>query len=175
MFGKIVKTCIAALALRALRVQVLYSSSACLALRRGRAVVHANHVSLLDGVIIALASPAPLVFAVDTDYSRRSRSARLGLAFLSRVGFGSVVPVDATAPYGVRTLRRAIAAGSNVMVFPEGVISPTGRRQLDQPGLEWLIAKTGATPVAVEIHGAEHSRFFAKAGSRFWPKITLRF
>ena len=175
MFRKIVKRCIAAFGLRVLRVQVLYSGNACATLRRGRAVVHANHVSLLDGVIVALASPAPLVFAVDTDYSRRSRSARLGLAFLSRVGFGSVVPVDATAPYGVRSLRRALARNCNVMVFPEGAISPTGQRQLDRPGLDWLIAKTGATPVAVVIHGAESSRLFAKAGSRFWPKITVRF
>jgi acyl-[acyl-carrier-protein]-phospholipid O-acyltransferase/long-chain-fatty-acid--[acyl-carrier-protein] ligase len=61
------------------------------------------------------------------------------------------------------------------MVFPEGAISPSGRRQLDRPGLDWLIAKTGATPVAVEIHGAENSRLSAKAGSHFWPKITVHF
>ncbi|MFX1767921.1 1-acyl-sn-glycerol-3-phosphate acyltransferase, partial [Paraburkholderia sp. A1RI-2L] len=172
---KVVKHCIAAFGLRALRVQVQYSTNACAALRRGRAVVHANHVSLLDGIIVALASPVPLVFAVDTDYSRRSWAARIGLGFLSRMGFGSVVPIDATAPFGIRSLRRAIASGANVMVFPEGSISPSGQRQSDQPGLEWLVARTGATPVAVEIHGAEHSRLFAKAGTRLWPRITLDF
>lgn len=171
----LIKSAVAKMGLAVLRVNVLYSAQACEAIAGGKCVIHANHVSLLDGVIVALASPMPLVFAVDTDFSRRSRMARLGLGLLAKAGFGSVVPLDTNAPFGMRALVRVLAQDGNVMVFPEGAISPTGRRQIDQPGLDWLIAKTGATEIAVEIRGAEESRLFAKAGSRFWPKITLRF
>lgn len=172
---RLIKSAIAGIGLAALRVTVLYSAQVCEALVGGKCVIHANHVSLLDGVIVALASPMPLVFAVDTDFSRRSGMARFGLGLLAKAGFGAVVPLDTNAPFGMRALMRVLTHGGNVMVFPEGAISPTGRRQIDQPGLDWLIARTGATEVAVEIHGAEDSRLFAKAGSRLWPKITVRF
>ncbi len=161
--------------LRVLRVNVVYSPKSCAAIAAGRAIVFANHVSLLDGVIVALASPGPLVFAVDTDFSRRSRVASLGLSTLARMGFGSVVPLDATAPFGMRTLKRAIDLNANVMVFPEGAISADGNAQAHKPGLEWLVAKTGATLIEVTISGAEKSRLFAKSGTRFWPPITLNF
>lgn len=171
----LMKALIASILLQTLRVSVSYSASARTSIAVGKSIVCANHVSLLDGVIIALASPAPLMFAVDTDFSRRSPGARLGLNLLSWLGFGSVVPLDCSAPFGMRALTRALLAGANVMVFPEGGISQTGARQADMPGLNWLIAKTGATKVEVNISGAEKSRIFAKSGTQWWPKITLTF
>ncbi|MDR5791689.1 1-acyl-sn-glycerol-3-phosphate acyltransferase [Caballeronia sp. LP003] len=169
------KTILANIGLSVFRVKVTYSAQARAAIASGKCVIHANHVSLLDGVIVALASPAPLVFAVDTDFSRRSRIARFGLSALSKAGFGAVVPLDASAPFGMRALKRVLAQGGNVMVFPEGRISPNGSRQTDMPGLNWLARSTGADLVEVVISGAEESKLFARAGSKLWPKITLRF
>jgi acyl-[acyl-carrier-protein]-phospholipid O-acyltransferase/long-chain-fatty-acid--[acyl-carrier-protein] ligase len=165
----------ARLTLRILRVTVVYSHQSCEAVAAGSAIVIANHVSLLDGVIVALASPRPLMFAVDTDFSRRSRLVSAGLSLLVRMGFGSVVPLDTSAPFGMRSLKRAIDSGGNIMVFPEGAISADGNAQPHMPGLEWLIAKTGALLVEVKISGAEESRLFAKSGTRFWPRITVSF
>ena len=170
-----IKSIVSSLGLAAFRVRVSYSEHARVAIEAGNTIVHANHVSLLDGVIVALASPAPLVFAVDTDFSRRSPVARFGLDALSRIGFGMVVPLDSSAPFGMRALKRALLSGANVMVFPEGGISVSGDRQPDKPGLSWLATKTGASMVEVKIAGAEKSRLFARSGSEWWPKISLTF
>lgn len=163
------------LALRILRVQATYAPGSIEVLRRGRVIVCANHVSLLDGVIVALASPAPLTFGVDTEFSRRSVMASRGMAALSWLGFGAVVPIDSQSPFGLRSLRKALERGDSVMVFPEGLISPTGQPQPEQPGVQWLAIRTRAPVLRIHIAGAERSRFFAKAGTEFWPRIHISF
>src|SRR5690348_9756272 len=94
--------------LRLFRVHATYTTDA---LARGGVIVCANHVSLLDGVLIALVSPSPLVFGVDPDFSQRSPIAMRGMATLAWMGFGRVVPIDARSPFGIRALAKALAAG----------------------------------------------------------------
>lgn len=161
--------------LASLRVRVVYSMHTIGALRSAPCVVTCNHVSLVDGIIVALASPVPMTFAVDTAWSRQSRAATMGLRLLSWLGFGRVVPLDAGAPYGMRALMRELRAGRSVMVFPEGKISAGGQRSDDRPGVTWLQTKTGARDIALRIDGAERSRLFAKNGRHWWPRIRLEF
>ena len=163
------------LALRLLRVKATYSLASDEMLRRGGVIVCANHVSLLDGVIIALASPYPLTFGVDTDFSRRSRTAILGMSALSWMGFGNIVPIDSSSPFGLRSLLRSLERGRSVMLFPEGQISANGEPQPERPGIAWLARLTQAPVLRLQISGAERSRLFAKAGTEFWPRITIVF
>ncbi len=158
-----------------LRVEVRYRPESVEACKAGGRIIACNHVSLLDGVIVALASPVPMCFAVETAYARHHPVTRLGLAALAWLGYGRVAPVDAGSPFGIRTLARALAAGENVMIFPEGAISPDGRPQANQSGIEWLSTCTGASVIWLSISGAESSRLFAKAGRRLWPRILLEF
>lgn len=164
-----------ALVLKLLRVHVDGASTAPIWARVASRphIVCANHVSMLDGIVIALASPVPLTFAVDPAYSRHSPVARLGLALLSKAGLGNVVPMDMGSPFGLRALRRALDAGRSVMVFPEGRISPDGRPQPLLPGAIWLHRASAAPVVWFSIAGAERSRLFAKAGRRWWPAVTV--
>ena len=161
--------------LAALRVRVAYRAASVERLRARPVLVCANHVSLIDGVIVALASPVPLVFGVDTDFSRRSLLARRGMAALAALGFGRVVPIDAGSPFGLRALRKALARGESVMLFPEGRISDTGGPLPEQPGVAWLAARCRAPVLRVRIRGAERSKLFAKAGSAWWPRIEMEF
>lgn len=163
------------LALRILRVQATYSPDGIELLRRGRVIVCANHVSLLDGLIVALASPVPLTFGVDTDFSRRSLAASRCMGALAWLGFGAVVPIDSRSPFGLRSLCKALERGNSVMVFPEGLISPNGQPQPEQPGVQWLASRTRAPVLRIHIAGAERSRLFAKAGTEFWPQINISF
>ena len=172
---KAVRCALRRVVLHLFRVSVTYCSAISTRLSVGRCVVTCNHVSLLDGVIVALASPVPLVFAVDTEYSRESRVAAVGLQVLAWLGFGWVVPVDATAPFGMRSLLKLLEHGQSVMVFPEGEISETGDRGTDRAGLAWLVGRSRARVVELRIEGAERSRLFAKAGREWWPTIKLWF
>ncbi|BAP87635.1 phospholipid/glycerol acyltransferase [Burkholderiales bacterium GJ-E10] len=161
--------------LAALRVRVRYKPLSVERLRAGPVLVCANHVSLIDGVIVALASPVPLVFGVDTEFSRRSLLARRGMAALAALGFGRVVPIDAGSPFGLRALRKALDRGEPVMLFPEGRISDTGAPLPPRPGVDWLAARCRAPVLCVRIRGAERSRAFAKAGTAWWPPIEIEF
>lgn len=162
------------IALRLLRVRVTYQAATVNLLQREPVIVCANHVSLLDGVIVAFASPVPLTFGVDTDFSRRSKTASAGLAVLSWFGFGTVVPIDSKSPHGIRALSRALRQGESVMIFPEGGIGD-GSPAPDKPGLEWLQKRTGAPVVWISIIGAEKSKLFAKSGTHLWPRIRINF
>jgi acyl-[acyl-carrier-protein]-phospholipid O-acyltransferase/long-chain-fatty-acid--[acyl-carrier-protein] ligase len=162
--------------LRMFRVRVTYQASTKAVLGSGEpCILVCNHVSLLDGVIVALASPVPLAFAVDTEYSRGAGAAARFLKALAWLGFGKVISIDATAPFGIRTLLTELKQGGRVVVFPEGRISETGQRGGDQPGVKWLADRSGIAVAELEIRGAEHSRMFAKSGSAIWPRIRLFF
>ncbi len=140
----------------------------------GRLLVTANHVSFLDGVLIALTSPIPMHYAVEHEYAVRNRTTSAVLAFLAWLGCGTVVPLDAQAPHGIRTMLRLLDESKPVMIFPEGKIG-TGEPEPHMPGLAWLVKKSGATEFRIHIAGAEQSRIFAKAGLKWWPQITLVF
>lgn len=142
-------------------------------LHEGPHIIACNHVSFLDGLLIALISPVPLAFAVDTYYSRRACSAKLGMDLLSRLGYGRIIPVDSGSPYGLRELLRALKNGESVAIFPEGAISYDGKPLVDKPGLKWLMKKSGVPVIRMTIYGAEKSRFFAKSGQEFWPEIHV--
>lgn len=162
--------------LRMLRVRVTYKESTKAVLSSGEpCILVCNHVSLLDGVIVALASPVPLAFAVDTEYSRGAGATARFLQVLAWLGFGKVIAIDAIAPFGTRTLLTELKQGGRVMVFPEGCISETGQRGSDQPGVKWLADRSGIAVAELEIRGAERSRLFAKSGSALWPRIRLFF
>lgn len=141
----------------------------------GKVLVTANHVSLLDGVLIALSSPIPMIYAVDTEYALQKAIPRLGLGLLSAMGFGKVIPLDGNSFYGIRTLCRELAQGNSVMIFPEGNIRAATEVQKLKPGRDWLARMAEATEFTITIRGAENSRLFSKAGNHFWPPISLEY
>lgn len=158
------------LALRAFRVKVSYADVA-EQLEDGASIIICNHESLLDGVIIAFASPRPLHFAINTNHSLRHPIITPFLRWLERRGLGTIVPMDGSSIYGIRALRKALDAGEPVLIFPAGrrTLDPT----LEHPGYRWLHEKTGAPIVRATIEGASQSRLFALQGTAFWPRITL--
>ena len=161
--------------LRALRVRVAGDIPLEELLLKGRVVVASNHVSFLDGVVVALASPVPLIFPVDTAFSQDAFFSRHFLSLLEWFGWGEVVPMDSAKPAALKTLKRRLDAGANVLIFPEGQISPDGQPRMSMPGTDWLVRKTGAKRIELQIDGAEKSLLFGKAGSQLWPSITLTF
>lgn len=161
--------------LRLFRVRVRYTKNVTNTLASRPVILTCNHLSMLDGVLIALASPRPLVFAVNVNHAQQHPVTSRVLGAMASLGLGKVVPVDSTRPMAARKLLQALQGGDSIMVFPEGQISPTGQPLEPMPGVKWLAERTSAPVLSLRLRGSHRSRWFGKAGSEVWPRIWLRF
>ena len=103
------------------------------------------HTSLLDGPAVALylrkVGIQKAVFAVDPDYARHPVWSRLLSAYGWLTGGHTMLPLDTSRPYALRTIDRLLDQGGDVVVFPQG----TGIGNPDRPdakGVDWLVERT---------------------------------
>ncbi len=117
-----------------------------------KALIIANHVSLLDGVLIAAYLPRKITFAIDSGWGKK---------WYVRLFSGIVdfYPLNPTSPLAIRALIGEICKGKTVMIFPEGRISVTGSLMKVYEGAGVIAAKSGAKLVPLRIDGAQYSKF----------------
>jgi len=134
-----------------------------------RAVVVVNHVSWLDGLLLAVFLPGKPVFAVHTAVTKRwwiQPALKLFRAF----------PVDPTNPMSTKAMVRAVKEGNTLVIFPEGRITVTGAlmKVFDGPGM--VADKADAPIIPVRIDGAQFTPFSHLRGKvrlRTFPEISL--
>ena len=134
------------------------------------AVIAANHTSFLDGILLGAFLPGEPIFAVDTQIARKWWARPLTLLV-------NALPVDPTNPLSIRSMIRAVEAGSACVIFPEGRITTTGALMKVYEGPAVIAERTGAALVPVRIEGAEYSPFSRLGGKvrqRWFPKIRIR-
>lgn len=165
----------AAVLLRVFRVTVDRRVLTREAIRRGSCVLACNHQSFLDGVLLALTSPQPLVFTCEPLYAKTTWWSRVVLDLLTWFGYGWVIPLGRDNPMALRQILKAVRAGRSVVLFPEGRISPDGIEGPSLPGIEWLRSHLGCPVIELRIEGAHRSKIFAKRGDQWWPAIRIRF
>jgi len=134
-----------------------------------RAVVVVNHVSFLDGLLLAAFLPGRPTFAVATSIAK----AWWVKPFL---GLFDAFPVDPTNPMATKAMIKAVREGRTLVIFPEGRITVTGAlmKIFDGPGM--VADKADAPIVPVRISGAQYtpfSRLRGKIRLRKFPKIAL--
>ncbi len=134
-----------------------------------RAVVVVNHVSFLDGLLLAAFLPGKPTFAIHS---------RIARAWWVRpfLGMFDAFPVDPMNPMAAKAMVKAVREGRTLVIFPEGRITVTGAlmKMFDGPGM--VADKADAPIVPVRIAGAQYSPFSRLRGKvrlRTFPKIEL--
>jgi len=133
-------------------------------------VVVVNHVSFLDGILIAAFMPGRPTFAVATKYAHAWWMKPALMLF-------DAFPVDPANPMAAKAMVKAVRdEGRTLVIFPEGRITTTGAlmKVFDGPGM--VAAKADAPVVPIRIDGAQYtpfSRLKGKVRRRMFPKIRL--
>jgi acyl-[acyl-carrier-protein]-phospholipid O-acyltransferase/long-chain-fatty-acid--[acyl-carrier-protein] ligase len=136
-----------------------------------KAVIVANHTSLLDGPLLSAFLPDRSTFAIDTYMAKR---------WWVKPAFSlfDLAPIDPGNPLSLRTLVEAVKNGKRVVIFPEGRITVTGTLMKVYEGPGAIAQMANAKVLPVRIEGAQFSKFSSMRGKlrqRWFPKITITF
>lgn len=132
-----------------------------------RVLIVANHVSFLDGFLLAVFLPDRVSFAIDPRMARR---------FKPYLALVNIFPMASDNPLATKSLIRYLQQGKKVVIFPEGRITVTGGLMKVYPGPAMVAERSGATLLPLRIDGPQYSRFSRLHGLfrlRRFPKVTL--
>ncbi len=132
----------------------------------GGALLVANHVSWLDGVLLLISSSRLLRLIVWAPYVETGL-----LKWVARMM--KVIPITA-GPKSIRqaleTARQAVQNGQLVCVFPEGRITRSGLLQQFKPGLMRIVGGTSVPVIPVYLDGMWGSIFSYKGDRLSWHR-----
>jgi len=132
----------------------------------GGALLVANHVSWIDGILLLISSSRPIRMLAYADYVKG-----FGVRWLARVM--GVIPIrESDGPKALlrslQTARQAILDGELVCIFAEGSLTRTGQLQPFQRGFLKIVEGTGAPVIPVYLDNLWGSIFSYSAGRFFW-------
>lgn len=134
----------------------------------GPALLVANHVSWLDGILILLTSSRPIRMVAFADYIKGGFVGWLARLF-------DIIPIrSGDGPrallQSLNTARDALNAGELVCIFAEGQITRTGQLLKFERGLVKILKGTTAPVVPVYLDELWGSIFSYDRGRFFWKK-----
>jgi len=142
----------------------------------GAAVLVANHVSYVDWMLIAAASPRPVRFVMHRKFLELPATGRV-------FRDAGVIPISgqredaATLNAAFDAISAALRAGELVCVFPEGQLSRDGELQEFRRGIERIVARDPVPVVPMHLAGLWGSCFSHSAKrplTRVRARVTLR-
>jgi 1-acyl-sn-glycerol-3-phosphate acyltransferase len=142
--------------------------------RTGPLLLAGNHVSWIDGFVIASVCPRPITVLVNKDYCDNP-----GQRWLARRM--NVIPIPSSGPKAQRaaleTMRKALDEGRTVGLFPEAQLCRSGMMNPFLRGFEMILKdKPDVLVVPVGVAGIWGSIFSFSGGLFFkkWPRGLRR-
>ena len=132
--------------------------------QEGGALMVANHVSFVDGVLLILYFPRPVRMVARADPGHKWGFRRLA----EDLGTIFIEPGKRSLVKSIRTAREALRQGELVCIFPEGQITRTGQTEEFQPGFLAIRKKTGVPVIPINLGGLWGSIFSYERGKLFW-------
>jgi acyl-[acyl-carrier-protein]-phospholipid O-acyltransferase/long-chain-fatty-acid--[acyl-carrier-protein] ligase len=136
-----------------------------------RVLIVANHLSFLDGLLLALFLPEKPLFAVNTFFTQQWWAKPL-------LALAEVYPIDQTNAMATKSLINEIRKDKKCVIFPEGRITVTGSLMKIYEGPGIIAEKSDAMILPIRLDGAQYSPFSRLKGRvkiHLFPKITLTF
>ncbi|MDS4029879.1 MAG: AMP-binding protein [Candidatus Contendobacter sp.] len=134
-----------------------------------RLLIVANHVSYLDGALLAAFLPDVPIFVINTHVARH-------WWIKPFIAITRHISIDPTNSHYLKTLIQHLKAGERVAVFPEGRISVTGALMKIYEGPALAADKADAALLPVYIEGAQYSllsRLHGIVHRRPFPRVRL--
>ena len=136
-----------------------------------RALIIANHTSLLDGLLLYAWLPETPVFAINAQVARLWR-------YRPFLVFVDLFTMEPTSPLSVKSMVKFLRQDKKAVIFPEGRITTTGAQMKVYDGTGLIADRSGATLLPIAIGGAQHSNFGYLRDTKMkllrFPRITLR-
>jgi len=135
---------------------------------RGGALLVANHVSFIDGVLLILYFPRPVRMVARADPRHKWWFRRLA------DDLGTIFIEPGTKPMvrSIRAAREALRQGDLVCIFPEGQMTRTGVMDEFRPGFLAIHKKTDVPVIPIHLSGLWGSIFSYEGGKPLgkWPR-----
>ena len=141
----------------------------------GPAVLVCNHVSFVDGLVIAAACPRPVRFVMDHQIFRIPV-----LSFVFRTGRAIPIAPAREDPQALERayddIAKALEEGDLVGIFPEGKITSDGNLSPFRPGIGRIVARTPVPVIPLALRGLWGSFFSRHGGPAMtkWGRIAKR-
>jgi 1-acyl-sn-glycerol-3-phosphate acyltransferase len=139
----------------------------------GAAIIICNHVSYVDGLIIAAGCRRPVRFVIDTHIY----NVPIVHYFMKLNRAIPILPTRESVTQALEAISAGIKAGDLICIFPEGQLTYTGSLGRFKTGIESIIKRDPAPvyPVALTgLWGSIFSRKHLGSWKRFIPKHIFK-
>ena len=132
-----------------------------------RVLIVANHISLLDGVLLYAWLPDNLRFAINTQVATRRQ-------FRPFLYFADLYTMDPTNPLSVKSMVRFLQENRKAVIFPEGRITTTGSLMKIYEGPGLIADRAKATVLPIAIDGPQYTASGYLGERKKFPKIRMK-
>ncbi len=134
-----------------------------------RALIIANHTSLLDGILLYAWLPETPTFAINTRIAGNRR-------YKPFLKFVDLFIMDPSSPLSIKSMIKFIRENNKAVIFPEGRITTSGSLMKIYEGPALVAEKADAMILPIALEGCQDSPFSYMKGQRnivWFPRISI--